>query len=589
MPDKTIKAADDFCTLVGHPNLLEYLGLPPYSTADEAMEKLRSRRRYMQGMQSNPKYKDEALFLIKNYSTLLAALQDPQLHISVMEQLRRAENLPSLETTIRNILKGGSLNEEQEEFLHITAIEMGIQNDIFQDTLNRLTREAGILRPAGDIETASSGFWSNDPYLVLDISRSFTDDSLKEAYERRRKQARQLPRVTLSNRALNQLAAAVDALRAGRDHIHTKETLAPSERSFSSTANRDGDMPTAPPRRKVAESLLVEGDIMPSLVKTPSHLGHREDQRAGNIEILGEPTRHLYLRRRTVKEVVQIRSRNKLPLYGTISTNVGWLHASPARLNGAQSQADISVRINPNEMVNAREVGRVSFHPEAGSTVHVKFDVQLIRSWSLPLLVVAFIIALSVSVFSFRIFPNQSDPNRQAGGLVISVDPISNAIIVNGEKIGSGTSATFADPPIGSATISVTQSNFKPHQSTVYLEPGQIARELVVLELANKMDFRPDDSLVIGDLGPAPMRNVPTQLMDNCMHIGALTPPSTTKLTVYIGSDGKASGVEIDGPADNDPGVRRCLIRQAASIAFPPMKDGDYGRVGYTVQLDTDS
>ena len=68
-----------------------------------------------------PKYKDEALFLIKNYSTLLAALRDPQAHISLMEQRRRAENLPSLETTIRNILQGGARGEEQEEFLHVTA------------------------------------------------------------------------------------------------------------------------------------------------------------------------------------------------------------------------------------------------------------------------------------------------------------------------------------------------------------------------------------------------------------------------------------------------------------------------------------
>ena len=334
MSDKTIKAADDFCALVGQPNLLEYLGLPPYSTADEAMEKLRSRRRYMQGMQSNPKYKDEALFLIKNYSTLLAALQDPQAHISLMEQRRRAENLPSLETTIRNILQSGALSEEQEEFLHVTAIDMGIQNDIFQETPNRLTREAGIVRPAGDVETASSGFWSNDPYLVLDIGKPHTDATLKEAYQRRRKQARQLPRVTLSNRALNQLAAAVDAIQAGRERIHEEPVQTPTSVSFAHTANKDGDMPTAPPRRTTAESLIVEGDIVQKLVKTPSHRGQRDEQRSGNIEILGEPIRHLYLRRRTIKEVVEIRSRNQLPLYGTVSTNVGWLHASPARLNG---------------------------------------------------------------------------------------------------------------------------------------------------------------------------------------------------------------------------------------------------------------
>ena len=51
---------------VGQPDLFRYYGLEPHATAAERDAAVKRRRLWAQGQQSNPKYRAEALFLIKN-------------------------------------------------------------------------------------------------------------------------------------------------------------------------------------------------------------------------------------------------------------------------------------------------------------------------------------------------------------------------------------------------------------------------------------------------------------------------------------------------------------------------------------------
>jgi hypothetical protein len=102
------------------------------------------------------------------------------------------------------------------------------------------------------------------------------------------------------------------------------------------------------------------------------------------------------------------------------------------------------------------------------------------------------------------------------------------------------------------------------------------------------MDFRPGPNMVIGDLGATPLHRVPTDLMNHCMKKGKLKPPQKTKIEIYVGTEGKAAGVQLDGIGESDPAVRRCLIRYAATVSFPPLKNGDYALVGYTAKLESD-
>ena len=110
MDSRNYELAAEFCQLVGTPDLLAYLGVEMDAGTAETRTKLKSRRKYMQGMQSNPKYRSEALYLIKHFAALDAVLANPAAYLK--DAVKRAESvhLPVLEMTIRSVLAGGAVS-----------------------------------------------------------------------------------------------------------------------------------------------------------------------------------------------------------------------------------------------------------------------------------------------------------------------------------------------------------------------------------------------------------------------------------------------------------------------------------------------
>ena len=141
-----LQLAADFCELVDASDLLTYLDITGVDAA-EARAKLKSKRRYMQGMQSNPKYRKQALFLIKNFAAFESIVEAPAGHLADMAQ--RVENLqlPILEMMIQGVLAGGPLKPEQIEVLKKNAAELGVSETTFLETLERLGGPPEITEP----------------------------------------------------------------------------------------------------------------------------------------------------------------------------------------------------------------------------------------------------------------------------------------------------------------------------------------------------------------------------------------------------------------------------------------------------------
>src|SRR5690606_1765364 len=132
-----------------------YLGVPEDTASGEARQKLKARRKYMQGMQGNPKYKQEALYLIKHFAALDAVLSDPAAYLTDARRRAESVHLPILEMTVRGVLAGGNLTAEQEEYLRRNAVELGVSEPTFDALLDRLTREMGVARPAAAQKAAT--------------------------------------------------------------------------------------------------------------------------------------------------------------------------------------------------------------------------------------------------------------------------------------------------------------------------------------------------------------------------------------------------------------------------------------------------
>lgn len=151
MSDRALAVAAEFCKLVDTADLFEYLGLARTASPEEAQEALQKKRKYMQGMQSNPKFKDSARFLIKNFRTLEEVLADPPAHFAAAQKAHEEERLPMLGLAIEGVMADGRVSFAEEQFLRTSALSLGIS----LETYERVLAEEAAKRNAF-IETAES-------------------------------------------------------------------------------------------------------------------------------------------------------------------------------------------------------------------------------------------------------------------------------------------------------------------------------------------------------------------------------------------------------------------------------------------------
>lgn len=130
-----LHAASEFCRLVQAANLFEYLGVEPTAPTEDVLEAFAKRRRRMQSMQANPKYRESATFLIKNFRTLERVLANPELHLRQMRREREDEQIPMLELALQSAMMKGKLSANEETFLRQAAVKLGISEERYEEVL----------------------------------------------------------------------------------------------------------------------------------------------------------------------------------------------------------------------------------------------------------------------------------------------------------------------------------------------------------------------------------------------------------------------------------------------------------------------
>lgn len=138
MDPRHLELAAELGQLSGKRDLIEYLDLGPDATASEAKAALRARRKRMQGMQANPKFRREAVFLIKHTASLEQLLNDLDGYRQAAVESHEATQVPILEIAIRGALAGGPLTPAQRGHVHEMARRLGISDQTFEQTLQRI-------------------------------------------------------------------------------------------------------------------------------------------------------------------------------------------------------------------------------------------------------------------------------------------------------------------------------------------------------------------------------------------------------------------------------------------------------------------
>jgi hypothetical protein len=559
---------------VGTPDLLAYLGVESDAGASESRQKLKSRRKYMQGMQSNPKYKNEALYLIKHFSALDAVLANPTAYIKDAAKRAESVHLPVLEMTIRGVLAGGSLSPDQEEYLRRNALELGVSDQTFEEIIDRLASEAKIKRPGGPPSLVPG---AHTPYpedvrtyfLLLQVHEKAGTGDIEKAYQARVAEAKLMRPGPEREALLSRLGLAWNTLKDPK----TREFYEASQRRTGPPARRRETRPdlaaTAPPVRRTARP-VAPGEPLPS-----------------RLEILGDPVRQVHVGGSPVTLRIDIRNGGDLPMSGQVTRDEPWLIIETPEIDPNLKEQTIIVHVSPDMLPGDQDTGRVTLQTQSGERASITFEVQRVSSMRR---VIQFGVALVVSVglavlLGSLIMGLLHDP----GSLAISVDPYAESIQVDGVSLGSGERVVLDSLPDGPLTLQVTQPGFRPYTRSLNDIDRDLGQVDVVLELVNVLDFEPTRKMKRGAFSQEEATAVVGTRaagFDRCIRTSAVPGQILTgTIRVHISDEGKAIGLQVDGKNTELPAVRKCLERQAAVLAFRPLTEGDYATVRYSYSV----
>ncbi len=380
MEAQDLETAAEFCKLVGSPHLLAYLGTDENADSGDARAKLKSRRKFMQGMQGNPKYKKEALFLIKHFSSLNEVLGDLPVYMADAGRRAESEHLPVLEMTMRGALAAGGLSADLEDYLRRNALELGVSESTYRELLHRIAKEMGIPMRGG-LPTPAPPPGRDSPmdlYQLLGISPHAQLDEIRVAYEMR---LGELDRSDPNSEALRrriEIARKVLSNEAARRHYDlTAARTGPPARAREF---RPDQAATAPPVRERTFDPRV---------------GQTVEEDTSRLEILGDPVRTVRLARGTTSSSITIRNGGEGPMGGVVTADVPWMTVHPTRLDPRERQQDVAVQIDGSHVPDTATTSVVTIQTDRGERARVVFELErgTRSAWIWGLIVAAVLLA----------------------------------------------------------------------------------------------------------------------------------------------------------------------------------------------------
>jgi hypothetical protein len=144
MDPKELKEIDKFLTLTGAVDLFAYMGLPPTADADMADLAIQDRREWAQTQQANPKYRTEALWVIRNSAAIRRALVQEVAAYRAHTSRRSLEpRLRQLEDFIQGVLSGGGLTPKATDAIRKKGQALGVPVDALTKRLDALLEARG--------------------------------------------------------------------------------------------------------------------------------------------------------------------------------------------------------------------------------------------------------------------------------------------------------------------------------------------------------------------------------------------------------------------------------------------------------------
>ena len=214
MDARDLQQIDVFLAEVGQSSLLEYYGLGSSAPADDIKARIKDKRAWAQAQQANPKFRTQALWLIKNNKLVQRVLiEQMQAYVDAVSARERDRKLQMLDLFVQGSLVSGKLSDQAEAAIRRQASELGLSDT---ETQRYLEEKVGLdsTGPEGlfddiaglDGEERIDDFV--DYYGLLQVNQQATSAEIEEAYRGRYRWARTLKDLQRANEIYKQLEQA---------------------------------------------------------------------------------------------------------------------------------------------------------------------------------------------------------------------------------------------------------------------------------------------------------------------------------------------------------------------------------------------
>ncbi len=467
MDARDLQQIDAFLADVGQASLLEYYGIAPDASTSDVESRIKSKRSWAQAQQANPKFRYQALWLIKNNALVHRVLvQGMKAYVEAVSARERDRKLQMLDLFVQGSLVSGRLSAESEAAIRRQATEMGLTeaetSRYLEDKVGLIDDQESLFEEPDQAEPASPTGNFIDYYKLLATSPQATAEEIEEAYRERYRWARTLKDLQRANEIYQQLEQAwriLSDISRRRDYDDKRrrilEASKPAEppprvppalraappdsmrrdaESSSTPAADTQDRTEAPSELRLGKPGWASGkkeDLEPEPTRPPlpprldpsdnetaprpsSHLGRRTFQpgtpgsparpkHGPELEVKGPEQITLGLFMRPVVRTVRVRNIGKGRLRANVASSQPWLQVSPRTLHLKRDSQQIELRVFPSRLPGRSGRARVTISTTHGERWATSIDAYKRRISHIAFAMFAVILLVLVGLVRYEV------------------------------------------------------------------------------------------------------------------------------------------------------------------------------------------
>jgi hypothetical protein len=607
MEQRELEEIERFFAGLGHKTPLAYYGLPEDAPAADIEPAIKKRRTWAQGQQANPKYRQEALFLIKGNNMLRRLLLDER--DEYVERFGEGNpRLTELNDFIRGQLADSGWNPSTEGAIRVVGRRLDVEDDLVETRIQAIARDLNVKRE-GDADLGDLG--AIDAYALLVADSRASTAELEEAYRARYRWARSLrdheksgqvlaaldaawrilqdpERREAYDRHLGEVGEATEEVEKGSrelgDLLRGAAVVEPDRSSAAlleavrNSPRSSGNFPQPPPLSMpfpaAAEPVAalvppaapeIQGRTI-GLASGPQMVRDR----APKLKVPAKLPVVLALPRSGfLNWNLRILNEGQGRMPGKVVSDVPWLVPSRDWLDPLAREQEIGVEVRGDLMGAPVAEGTLTVVTDHGQRVQLPIEARRATLTAPLLAALLALILVAGGGYGLSWWREASAPPPPVV-LRLTVDPPAEAVLVDGARVGGGEAIEISPPTAGQPfRIRIEREGFRPHEELITLASSSLSRA-VRMELADDMLW----SGAEGEPAALPAESLEalsaaTAAIRTCIGGG------TGSLLVRASADeaGTVRGLELEGEGVDLKAARPCVGRVARTlnVGAPPV------------------